>query len=210
VYGSAQKLLAAGRSDLGVIASTRDFPSDAARQLTSHRSYALQSGQATAGIDTLPVKYVAGTLGQFLEFTRIEIGIDHTGRFIPFAHHSLVEQSAVRQSGISQGNALLGLAQASRPPARVAAEWIEPRRLLTPAAPAQKQQLGAEILAAAADTIIQYPASKRPVVIVAGTANGGRDAQAECLVVLAAIADLLPRDGMAAFVAAAILLKRWR
>jgi hypothetical protein len=201
VYGSAQKLLAAGGSDLGVIASTRDFPSDAARQLTSHRSYALQSGQATAGIDTLPVKYIAGTLGRFLEFTRIEMGIDHTGRFIPFAHHCLVEQSAVRESEISLGDALLGLAQVSRPPAGVAANWIEPRRILKPAAPTRKQRLSAEILAAAADTIVQYPSIKRPVVILAGAADGGRDNQAECLVVLAAIADLLPRDGMAAFVA---------
>jgi len=201
VYGSAQKLLAAGGSDLGVIASTRDFPSDAARQLTSHRSYALQSGQATAGIDTLPVKYIAGTLGRFLEFTRIEMGIDHTGRFIPFAHHSLVEQSAVRESEISLGDALLGLAQVSRPPAGVAANWIEPRRILKPADPTRKQRLSAEILAAAADTIVQYPSIKRPVVILAGTADGGRDNQAECLVVLAAIADLLPRDGIAAFVA---------
>lgn len=201
IYGSAQKLLAPGASDLGVIASTRDFPADAVKRLASHRAYSLQSGQATAGIDVLPVKYILGVLGRHLEFTRVQMGIDHTGRLIPFAHHAIVEQSLVQQRGLAPGTALLGLAQAVRDPTRVPAQWLDPRGVLKPPAVGQEPRLGADILASAADAIIRYPAEKKPVVIVSGAASSGQDLYASSLPVIAAIADLLPRDSLAAFVA---------
>ena len=197
VYGSAAKLLAPGASDLGVIASTRGFPQDATRRLLTHRSYSVEAAESAR-----PIKYIVGMLGRYVEVTRIEMGIDHTGRSLAFAHHVLVEDAALRRADMSVGQCICEASAVCASPRGFTAGSIEPQATLSGTAPKADVAIDPEVIAAMAAAVIRYPAEKRPVVLVAPRPTATDPAGDPFLPVLAAVADVLPAPGLAAFVAA--------
>lgn len=193
VYGSAARLLDPGATDLGVIASTRDFPPDVARRLAAHRGFTRDGNADGAG------KYVVGVVAGRLEFTRIQMGTDHTGRTIPFARHLLLPLD-----GGNRWSDLVARAAAhSRDPRQATAGWIEPAPRLAPVkpAPAPGEPL-AKAIAAAAETVMHYPETKRPVLLVHAPAASPEPGADPFLGIIAAIGDVLPRSALPALVAA--------
>jgi hypothetical protein len=198
VYGSAAKLLATGASDLGVIASTRGFPQEATRRLNTHRAYANEDKTGAVR----PVKYIAGTLGRYVELTRVEMGVDHTGRSLPFTHHVLIEDATLRKAGMSVGDFIRQAAAICRSPREFSAGYIEPQGTLSGGLEPASASLGAEAIAVMAAAVIRYPVDKRPVVLVSPRPTSTDAASDPFLPVIAAIADVLPAAGLAALVAA--------
>ena len=192
VYGSAPKLLEPGAQDLGVIASTRGLSTEIARQLTYHRDYTPHAAAATA------VKYVVGLLSGRLEVTRVEMVTDHTGRRIPFARHLL----SPLDSECSCGDLIRRAVAYIRSPREATAGWIEPAPRLGPVPPpAAASAALAKAVAFAAEAVMQYPQTKRPVLLV--QAPGGPQGPADPAVAfVAAVADVVPRSSLAALVAA--------
>lgn len=197
VYGSAAKLLVPGASDLGVIASTRGFPQDATRRLLTHRSYSVEAGKSAR-----PIKYIVGSLGRYIEITRIEMGVDHTGRSLAFAHHLLVEDAALRRANMSVGQCIREAGVVCSSPLGFTAGYIEPQATLSGAASSADVVIGPEAIAAMAAAVVRYPTEKRPVVLVAPRPAATDPAGDPFLPILAAVADVLPAPGLAAFVAA--------
>jgi len=195
VYGSAAKLLAPGASDLGVIASTKDFPQDAVRSLATHRAF--PNSNASAGKPDDATRYIAGVHGRYVELTRIQQGVDHTGRIVPFANHLLVERDRLQGSGITVGDVLECVSSASNDPRQISSGWIEPSVSLPARRSSQPVPLQSDVIAAIADAALRYATEKRSVVLV--TTSRGTD---ELLPVIAAVAKLLPASDVGAFVAA--------
>lgn len=192
VYGSAPKLLEPGAQDLGVIASTRGLSTEIARQLTYHRDYTPHAAAATA------VKYVVGLLSGRLEVTRVEMVTDHTGRRIPFARHVL----APLDSAYGCGDLIRRAVAYARSPREATAGWIEPAPRLGPVTqPAAASAAVAKAVAFAAEAVMQYPQTKRPVLLV--QVPGGPQGPADpAIAFVAAVADVVPRSSLAALVAA--------
>lgn len=193
VYGSAAHLLEPGASDLGVIASTRDFPSDAARRLASHRGFT-RDGRADGA-----VKYIVGVLGGRLEFTRIQMGTDHTGRTIPFARHLLLPLT----DGICWGDLVRSAAAYAKDPRQATAGWITPlpRLSLSPASQPPGNDI-ARVIAAAAETVMRYHETKRPVLLVHVPPASPDPEFDPFLPLVAAIGDVLPKSSLSSLVAA--------
>ena len=192
VYGSAPKLLEPGAQDLGVIASTRGLSTEIARQLTYHRDYTPHAAAATA------VKYVVGLLSGRLEVTRVEMVTDHTGRRIPFARHVL----SPLDSTCGCGDLIRRAVAYVRSPREATAGWIEPAPRLGPVSPpAAASAALAKAVAFAAEAVMQYPQSKRPVLLVQ-TPGGPHGPADPAVAFVAAVADVVPRSSLAALVAA--------
>jgi hypothetical protein len=191
VYGSAPKLLEPSAQDLGVIASTRGMSTEIARQLAYHRGYTLHTAAATA------VKYVVGLLSGRLEVTRVEMVTDHTGRRIPFARHVL----ATLDPACGCGELIRRAVAHARSPREATAGWIEPAPRLGPVPPPTAASPAmAKAVASAAETVMQYPQTKRPVLLV--QAPGGPQGPADpSLAFVAAVADVVPQSSLAALVA---------
>jgi hypothetical protein len=192
VYGSAPKLLEPGAQDLGVIASTRGLSTEIARQLAYHRDYTPYAAAATA------VKYVVGLLSGRLEVTRVEMVTDHTGRRIPFARHVL----SPLDPACGCGDLIRRAVAHVRSPREATAGWIDPAPQLGPVPPpAAASAALAKAVAFAAEAVMQYPQTKRPVLLV--QAPGGPQGPADPAVTfVAAVADVVPRSSLAALVAA--------
>jgi len=192
VYGSAPKLLEPGAQDLGVIASTRGLSTEIARQLTYHRDYTPHAAAATA------VKYVVGLLSGRLEVTRVEMVTDHTGRRIPFARHVL----SPLDSTCGCGDLIRRAVAYVRSPREATAGWIEPAPRLGPVPPpAAASAALAKAVAFAAEAVMQYPQTKRPVLLVQ-TPGGPQGPADPAVAFVAAVADVVPRSSLAALVAA--------
>ena len=191
VYGSAAKLLEPGAQDLGVIARTRGLSPDLARQLAHHRDYIAHAAAATA------VKYVVGLLSGRVEVTRVEMVTDHTGRRIPFARHVI----APLDPQCRCGDLIRRAVAHARDPRQATAGWIEPAPRLGPVpSPAAASPALAKAVAFAAEVVMQYPQTKRPVLLV--QAPGGPQGPADPAVAfVAAVADVVPRSSLAALVA---------
>ena len=198
VYGSAAKLLASGASDLGVIASTRGFPQEATRRLNTHRAYATEDKAGAVR----PVKYITGTLGRYVELSRVEMGVDHTGRLIPFTHHVLAEDASLRKAGLSAGQFIRQAAAVCRSPRDFAAGYIEPQATLGGELDAAPVSVSHETITVMAAAVIRYSAEKRPVVLVSPRPTATDAADDPFLPVIAAIADVLPAAGLSSLVAA--------
>ena len=193
VYGSAPRLLLPGATDLGVIASTRSFPADAARKLERHRDYTAYAPAATQS------RYIVGMLCGRIEFSRIEMGTDHTGRRIPFARHLLLPL----ESSISCGDLVRIAAAHAADPRQAVVGWIEPQpRLDPPPPPAAASPSLAKAVSAAAETVVRYQETKRPVVLVQSTSDSKQIAGKAVLEIIAAIGDVLPRGMLSSWVAA--------
>ena len=192
VYGSAPKLLEPGAQDLGVIASTRGLSTEIARQLTYHRDYTPHAAAATA------VKYVVGLLSGRVEVTRVEMVTDHTGRRIPFARHVL----SPLDSAYGCGDLIRRAVAYVRSPREATAGWIEPAPRLGPGPPpAAASAALAKAVAFAAEAVMQYPQTKRPVLLVQ-TPGGPQGPADPAVAFVAAVADVVPRSSLAALVAA--------
>jgi hypothetical protein len=191
VYGSAPKLLEPGANDLGVIASTRGFAPDLARQLAYHRDYSPHATAATG------VKFVIALLSGRLEVTRVEMGTDHTGRRIPFATHLIVPLDPQCRCGDLIRRAVAHV----RSPREATAGWIEPAPRLGPVQPpAAASAALAKAVASAAETVMHYPQTKRPVLLVQAL-GGPQGPNDPALAFVAAVADVVPRSSLAALVA---------
>lgn len=192
VYGSAAKLLEPGASDLGVIASTRKFPADIARKLLSHRGYTRHQGAGGAA------KYIVGLIGGRLEFTRTEMGTDHTGRSIPFSRHVLLPYS----DDACFGELVRGAAAHAKDPRQATAGWIEPEPCLSPIARRDAvPDKVARAIACAAETVIRYPDTKRPVVLIHPQPASSDPSMDPFLAFVAGIGDVLPRSKASSLVA---------
>ena len=193
VYGSAPRLLLPGATDLGVIASTRSFPADAARKLERHRDYTAYAPAATQS------RYIVGMLCGRIEFSRIEMGTDHTGRRIPFARHLLLPL----ESSISCGDLVRRATVYATDPRQSVVGWIEPQPRLDPLPPpAPASPSLAKAVSAAAETVIRYQETKRPVVLVQSIPDSKEIAGEAVLELIAVIGDVLPRGMLSSWVAA--------
>ena len=199
VYGSAAKVLAPGASDLGVIASSRNFPAEASRWLGTHRSY---TGERSEG-QAQPVKYFIGSLGRYFEVTRVEQGIDHTRRVLAFAHHLAAEQTAIQASGMSFGRFIGEAVRTCRDPRGFQAGWIDPPATVSGRGvqSCSPTTLKPEVLTAIVAAVIRYQADKRPVLLVAGRPASSDPKADPFLPIICAVADLLPDAGRGALVA---------
>lgn len=165
VYGSAKELLSSTASDLGVIASTPDFPSALARELSGRRSACPLAGE----MSERNARCFLGRAGEYLEVSRVEPGLDHTGRSVTFAHHLVCRSE---RGGLADGAAWQVLAKLwaeSRAPqgfnaGYLAQKQVDTRAVVCPRLPVDESlfiQLVAESLAAA-------EAGDRTVVVLPG------------------------------------------
>ena len=195
VYGSAAKLLAPGTSDLGVIASTKDFPQEVARSLATHRAF--PTAGAPQGKPDDSSRYIAGIHGRYVELTRIQQGVDHTGRIVPFANHLLVERDRLQGSGVMVGEALERASAICQDPRLIGSGVIDPSPSLPVLGSERAVSLPNDILVGIADIVLRYATEKRTVVLVA-PARGSDD----LLPIVSAVANLLPASDIGSLVAA--------
>jgi hypothetical protein len=110
IYTSATRLLEGGHGDLGIVAQTRGFPKDVAKELRFIQSYRLLDEISKDDLSLHPPRYVGGIKGkqkQFYCFVRVVFaGADHTSRTTPLAHTALFELEAMRVAGLTPADIL--------------------------------------------------------------------------------------------------------
>lgn len=112
IYTSATELLAAGQSDLGVVAQSVGFPRKLAAQLSSLSSYRLLEEKDTNDATKHPARIIAMPRedGSLYCISRIVFaGADHSGRNMPLAHHVLLSIDDLKSSGNELSDVVLSL-----------------------------------------------------------------------------------------------------
>lgn len=129
VYTSAPRLLKSQAGHLGIVAETRDFPSEVVRHLSRFWSYSLPQELNIPETQAAPrfVLYPVGGASQAISLTRVQsAGFDHTGRTNPIAHHYVADFKALEANGLGIAEVVCWASYAERlgPEKAFLSRWI--------------------------------------------------------------------------------------